>query len=389
MGNWAITNRVHEPGQHELARKARMQIVAQWTGGNADVLRRSLRMTNESFADYLGVAVRTVAYWRKRPEMIPQPHIQEVLDTALDKAPERAKAQFAALVNEPNGCTVEAEKPPVSADFAQASLDLLGSNPDERARIRSVLLRPSRLDEATVAHLTHALYGQRHAEDSLGPGIMIAPMEAQLDALVNALRGSSGPHRIALMRLVADWMTFIGWLHTALGGYSNADATFATAEEISDELGDGTLASIATSYRGYIALLQGHYRAAIRATAASIATPGAPPTQVVYSTLQSAQAYAGLGDLQEAKILLRRASDLVTTAGDPPESLYWYTEPFLRMNIGLTQHSIGQHRDAVDSIRSGMAGLPADQQHAEWLDEYHQALDHAEQADGPPTSQHE
>jgi hypothetical protein len=93
--------------------------------------------------------------------------------------------------------------------------------------------------------------------------------------------------------------------------------------------------------------------------------------------MQAAQAYAGLGDVSEAKSLLHRASDLVTDAGDPPESLYWYTAPFLRMNIGLTQHAIGQHRDAADSINSGIAELPADQQKAEWLDEYQQALNQA------------
>ena len=52
-----------------------MQVIASWTGGQADALRQALRMTNESFADHLGVAVRTVAYWRNRPGMIPQPQI--------------------------------------------------------------------------------------------------------------------------------------------------------------------------------------------------------------------------------------------------------------------------------------------------------------------------
>jgi len=54
-------------------------------------------MTNESFAEYLGVAVRTVAYWRKRPEIIPKPAIQETLDAALERAPDRARAQFTLL----------------------------------------------------------------------------------------------------------------------------------------------------------------------------------------------------------------------------------------------------------------------------------------------------
>src|SRR5580700_1638675 len=78
-------------------RPTRMQVIASWTGGHADLLRQSLRMTNESFAEYLGVAVRTVAYWRKRPETVPKPAIQETLDAALERAPDRAKAQFALL----------------------------------------------------------------------------------------------------------------------------------------------------------------------------------------------------------------------------------------------------------------------------------------------------
>jgi hypothetical protein len=56
-------------------------------------------MTNESFAEYLGVSVRTVAYWRKRPTMVPKTVMQQTLDTALERAPDRAKAQFAQLLN--------------------------------------------------------------------------------------------------------------------------------------------------------------------------------------------------------------------------------------------------------------------------------------------------
>ena len=48
------------------------------------------------------MAVRTVAYWRKRPETIPKPAIQEALDAALERAPDRAKAQFALLAERGN-----------------------------------------------------------------------------------------------------------------------------------------------------------------------------------------------------------------------------------------------------------------------------------------------
>ena len=85
-----------------IGKPAQTQVVASWTGGQADLLRQSLRMTCESFAEYLGVAVRTVAYWRKRPETIPKAAIQEALDTALERTPDRVKAQFALLAERGN-----------------------------------------------------------------------------------------------------------------------------------------------------------------------------------------------------------------------------------------------------------------------------------------------
>jgi hypothetical protein len=75
-----------------------MQVVGTWSVGQADALRQALHMTNESYAEYLGVAVRTVAYWCKKPEIIPQPAIQETLDTALERASDRAKARFDQLM---------------------------------------------------------------------------------------------------------------------------------------------------------------------------------------------------------------------------------------------------------------------------------------------------
>src|SRR5215469_4451863 len=73
------------------------RLVATWTGCRADSLRQAMRMTNESFAEHLGVAVRTVANWRLRPDMIPSPAAQDILDTALTRASERARDHFWAL----------------------------------------------------------------------------------------------------------------------------------------------------------------------------------------------------------------------------------------------------------------------------------------------------
>src|SRR5581483_10254842 len=85
--------------------QASLPVIGSWTGADADRLRQALRMTNESFAEYLGVAVRTVAYWRRQPGISPMPAMQETLDAALERAPDRAKAQFALLAEQGNRAT--------------------------------------------------------------------------------------------------------------------------------------------------------------------------------------------------------------------------------------------------------------------------------------------
>jgi hypothetical protein len=78
-------------------------LVPTWTGWHANALRQALRMTNEEFAEHLDVSVRTVAYWRNRPEMVPRQGMQQILDVALERAPELARAQFRRMLAERDG----------------------------------------------------------------------------------------------------------------------------------------------------------------------------------------------------------------------------------------------------------------------------------------------
>jgi len=73
------------------------RVSTTWTGSRADALRQAVHMTKESFADYLGISARTVAYWRAKPHVVPQQEKQEILDTALRRASDEAKERFAFL----------------------------------------------------------------------------------------------------------------------------------------------------------------------------------------------------------------------------------------------------------------------------------------------------
>ena len=169
-----------------------MQVVATWSGSSADALRQAFRMTNESYAEHLGV--RTVAYWRKRPETVPQAAIQEILDAALERAPDRAKAQFAALVGEMERGTraVGLEEPfgtslsPVtSPEFGD--LEYLQSI---RRHIREIVALDNRFGAADILKLSMRFFRTLH--DQLGAGTYDARLERDLQSAAGELAEVGG-----------------------------------------------------------------------------------------------------------------------------------------------------------------------------------------------------
>ena len=75
-----------------------MTPVTLWTGQQARALRGALRMSVRTFAEYLGVAPRTVAYWESGGARTqPRAEMQELLDTTLRRAPDHTKILFEQL----------------------------------------------------------------------------------------------------------------------------------------------------------------------------------------------------------------------------------------------------------------------------------------------------
>jgi 8-oxo-dGTP pyrophosphatase MutT (NUDIX family) len=91
-----------------------MEFVNDWTGQTACALQAAFRMSNDAFAEHLGVAVRTVAAWHSKPGVTPRAEIQDALDTALSRASDLVKARFARYV-EPT-----ASAPASDSESAQA-----------------------------------------------------------------------------------------------------------------------------------------------------------------------------------------------------------------------------------------------------------------------------
>ncbi|MQA87248.1 MAG: hypothetical protein GEV03_22125 [Streptosporangiales bacterium] len=81
-----------------------MPTVRLWTGREANVLRRALRLSVRAFAEHLGVAVRTVSKWEQWGEATqPRPDTQAILDTALERASAADQMRFQMLLAETGG----------------------------------------------------------------------------------------------------------------------------------------------------------------------------------------------------------------------------------------------------------------------------------------------
>ncbi|MGW7314647.1 NUDIX hydrolase [Streptomyces sp. NPDC054865] len=75
-----------------------MEVIELWSGRYACMLQSALRLTNEQFAAQLGIAVRTVAAWHSDAAVVPRKEMQQLLDSAHERAPSTARQRFALLV---------------------------------------------------------------------------------------------------------------------------------------------------------------------------------------------------------------------------------------------------------------------------------------------------
>ncbi|MFS8104489.1 transcriptional regulator [Lentzea alba] len=88
-----------------------------WTGADACALQEALRLSQEGFAEHLGIHSRTVGYWHQNPSSRPKSEGQQILDAALDRASADVQARFAELRT---GTTPAATEPPPDSAATEA-----------------------------------------------------------------------------------------------------------------------------------------------------------------------------------------------------------------------------------------------------------------------------
>lgn len=278
-----------------------------------------------------------------------------------------------------------------SPRLAKALDDLLGAggalagtvlNADDQSRVSRSTANPSRLDASTVDALAGVLAAYRRLDDTVKPKTVIPATLAQMKEVTRLLKDARGPHRDRLAEVASEFVQFGGWMLAQDRQDARAVQLLNDAVELADEIGNGTLAAQALNFKGYIARQQGRPQGVARWYAAAAYTPGAHPAQRLGDMLQAAAGLAELGETDDALRMAENAERLTDPAAamPPPDTAYWLTPEFNRLNMGLATLGLGRYADAVDHLTAGLAGLPEDLRDAPWTWEHRDALSRAIEA---------
>jgi hypothetical protein len=330
-----------------------MQVVATWTGGHADALRQAMRMTNENYAEHLSVAVRTVAYWRKRPEMVPQPAIQDTLDAALEHASDRAKAQFAQLVGgtEPGRQTPGPVGP--SGVFLSATASPEFGDSEYLLSIRSYIAEIVDLDNrfgaADLVSLSRRFFRTLH--DQLGAGSYETRLERDLHAAAGELAE------------VVGWLAYDAAAHD-LCRRMNQESLYFTRLA-----GDKNVELLTLQNSSMHAAAQGHPREALQIARSVLEGDYRLSSRVRALFLtRKARALAQCGDEGALGLLPEVRTLFLDGVSDAdPAWAWWVDERELAWHEAMVLRDLGHYGSAVEQFERSVMATPADEVRSQYL----------------------
>jgi hypothetical protein len=222
-------------------------------------------MTVETFAEHLGVAVRTVAKWEAQGSGItPVPTIQEMLDTALERATTAQQARFELLLGGGPDERASAVWPELGTRHGRRLLETglrpPGENDDMNRRQLLVDLAVLGLAaslagvEAVRQGLGAAVAGDRHAADLdewekivheyarsyyLTPtDRLLRDLTADLSVLQSRLGGTEGTFQRGLARAGGQLAAISAVAWADAGDTARAGRWWRTARQLADASGD-------------------------------------------------------------------------------------------------------------------------------------------------------
>jgi hypothetical protein len=330
-----------------------MQVIATWSGGHADVLRQAFRMTNESYAEHLSVSVRTVANWRGNPEVIPRPAIQEILDVALERAPDRVKAQFAVLIGEAEGGSQESShlESFETSLSATSESEIEGSELLESINnhIHEIVALDNRFGGADLLKLSTRFF--RNLRDQLGTGCYDPRLERDLHSAAGELAE------------VVGWLAYDAEAHD-LCRRMNQESLYFTRLA-----GDKIVELLTLQNSSMHAAAEGRPREAFQIARSVLEGDYklSPRIKALFLT-RKARALAQSGDESALRLLPEiRHLYLNGVSDSDPAWAWWIDDRELAWHEAMVQRDLGLASEAMDHFEQSVMATPADEIRSQYL----------------------
>jgi tetratricopeptide (TPR) repeat protein len=245
---------------------------------------------------------------------------------------------------------------------------------EDEERLVLAARHPKRLDQGVVASLAGVLAAQRRLEDQVGSAAMLKPVTAQL-AVVSDLAGEArAPLRGDVLSVAGQYAQFAGWLNANTGRLADAGKWYDRALEWAAESGDANMAATALNMKGHVAWLAGKVGPIIGLSQAAQNGRAISAGVRALAVQQEARGHALAGDGDQAGRKLDAAASLTEHAAahgeDEPPWIYFFSPGYLALQRGLAYVFLGRYARAIDLLSAGLADMPAEVRHSEWVGGY-------------------
>jgi tetratricopeptide (TPR) repeat protein len=351
-------------------------VIDHWTGASATALRLAMRLSNERFAEHLGVSVRTVAKWRAQPDMTPTPLLQQVLDTALERcdaatlerfttiAAGRAVGDFRHAEASAQAVNVQDFRGDVSNDEEMLRRQFLSTS---AAALTGAVLpgiadsgKAPRLNVTNVTELETVTEAQRRLYHSLPARSIWSSVEGHLRLLIDLVRAPQSElvHR-RVAALGGEAAGLLAWLALDLGDERAREWLHNIALSLTAEAEDRPLDAYVRGFRSQVRQLERRPRAALALANQAVATAGTRRAGSIHAWLRSRQAVA-LAEVKDGRgslvALAAAEAALARGTADEPAWMYEFDDTRLAAVRGDCLLRLDRPEQAERAFREALAG---------------------------------
>ena len=237
-------------------------------------------------------------------------------------------------------------------------------DPDQADRVRGALAGTHRVDTQVLDYFRRLLSEHYAADKMLGPRQLLGPVLAQVDVL-NALRrharpGAAGP----MMRVLAQYAEFAGWLHQDSGDLRAAMHWSDQASQWALAAGDDGMVAYMLVRKSNIATLDNDPVAVVDlAAAAQRMRDRISPKLTALASQQEARGWAQLREIGRFRACLATAADLLSehpheVHTDAPVYLHHYDLGMLEEQSASCYRSAGDTDKAIAILERQLGETP-------------------------------